>query len=410
MRSRSPHPASLQPPADLSAGAWRAVLLPSVFLLVAMFNLTLVVAGLKEFILDDLGGTVAHATLFFSVETFAYILFAPLWGLLSDRTGRRKPFIVFGFLASAAIYLGYGWVHDIQLLLVLRFIQGGLSVMGWSTIMALVLDLPDEGRRGRHMGLMGAALIFGVALGAPVGGYITRAYGARAPLDVAALFFFAIALGSLFLVETRGRRRQASLGELGATLYRQPRLLLPMTFHFIDRFTVGIFVVIFPIYLSQLGAEGADPAVRGRYLGYFLFPFALLQYLTGKLSERIGPYRPLIVGSLLYGVVLTSVGYSGLAALRPVMITLGTLAAVMFPPTLILTARFSEPSTRGTAVGGFNLAGSLGFAIGPLFGAWSYQHHGFSSAFVLSGVLEITASLVALWWVARWSKERGNGV
>ena len=59
-----------------------------------MFDLTLVVAGLKEFIIDDLGGTVTDATLFFSIETLSYILFAPLWGILSDRLGRRRVLVV----------------------------------------------------------------------------------------------------------------------------------------------------------------------------------------------------------------------------------------------------------------------------------------------------------------------------
>ena len=43
----------------------REIVLPCLLLLGAMFNLTLVVAGLKEFVIDDLGGSVADATLFF---------------------------------------------------------------------------------------------------------------------------------------------------------------------------------------------------------------------------------------------------------------------------------------------------------------------------------------------------------
>ena len=42
-----------------------------------MLNLTLVVAGLKELVIDDLGGTARDASLFFSIEMVAYIIFAP---------------------------------------------------------------------------------------------------------------------------------------------------------------------------------------------------------------------------------------------------------------------------------------------------------------------------------------------
>ena len=213
----------------------REIMLPCLILLGAMFNLTLVVAGLKEFVIDDLGGSVADATLFFSVETFAYILFAPIWGVLSDRLQRRKPFIAVGFILSAAIYWMYWSVESVQVLLVLRFIQGAFSVMGWSTVMALVLDRPQNSGRGRDMGLMGASLILGVALGAPIGGYLSRWGGARAPLAAAAALFAVLAFSALFLRERSSSRSHVRVTDVMTGLRRCPKLLVPMLFHFVDR-------------------------------------------------------------------------------------------------------------------------------------------------------------------------------
>ncbi len=378
----------------------RAFVLPCALLFGAMFNLTLVVAGLKEFILEDLGGTVADATLFFSVETFAYILFAPLWGLASDRLGRRKPFIVGGFLASAALYAAYTVVDSVPLLLALRFVQGACSVAGWSLVMATMLDEPAGERSGRFMGLMGAALIFGVALGAPVGGYFTRWAGPRGPVAAAAALFAVLAVVALALREGQELRSGVRLAEIGRALASRPRLALPCLFHFVDRLAVGLFVVVFPLYLDTLGAT--DPAVRGRYLSYFLLPFALLQYWTGKLSERWGPLPPLLGGSLLYGLALAVVGYSDLLTLGPVMLALGVFAAVMFPPAILLTARLADPKSRGSAMGAFNLAGSLGFAVGPLLGAWAYGSRGFAFAFVVCGALEVVLAAGAWLVTRRW--------
>ncbi len=390
-----------------SSGANRlhGLYLPCVFLLVAMFNLTLIVVGLRELIVEELGGSERQASLFFSIEMFAYILFAPLWGILSDRWGRRKPMVSLGFLLSALIYWAYCFVDSIPLLLSLRFVQGAFTVMGWSTLMAWVLDHSGDGKLGRTMGLMGGALSLGVSLGAPLGGYITRDLGPRAPLGAAALLFFLLAIGSLAL---RGRprlRRHISVGEIVGTLTSRPRLLLPYGFYFADRFTVGFFVVLFPLYLGSLGVE--DPAVRGRYLALYLLPFALLQYFAGRLAEKTGPYLPLLLGSFLYGVALCAVGYSSLYALWPVMAALGVLAAVMFPPAIVLTAQLSDSHTRGSAMGGFNLAGSLGFAVGPLVGVWAFEQRGYGFAFMLSGALEILAVVVALALLAWWRRKEG---
>jgi len=103
-------------------------------------------------------------------------------------------------------------------------------------------------------------------------------------------------------------------------------------------------------------------------------------------------------------LVLCLVGYSDLGLLWPVMVILGVLAAVMFPPAITLTAQFSSPQTRGSAMGAFNFAGSLGFAVGPLVGGWAYQRSGYGAAFLVSGTMEILLAVVAAVVVTRWMK------
>lgn len=389
------------PPRAL-ASQWHTVLLPCAFLFVSMLNLTLIVAGLKDLMIDELGGREEDVSLFFSIEMIAYILFAPIWGLASDRWHNRRTFIALGFFMSACFYAVYPMVRSIPLLLTLRFVQGAFSVMGWSTLMAMVLDQPDERRRGRYMGLMGAALILGVSIGAPMGGYVSRSYGAFAPLELAAVLFLVLAIGTLALAPGGATRRQISLEEIGQALRRRPMLAVPSMFYFVDRYSVGFIVVLFPLYLETLGIS--DPAAKGQYLGVFLLPFALLQYPCGRLLERVEPWKPLVAGSLLYGIALCTVGFSGAYHLWWVMLILGVLAAVMFPPAITLTAQLSDSRIRGSAMGGFNLAGSLGFAIGPLVGVWAFKWRGYDFAFVLAGALEILVAVVAGLALVRWAR------
>ncbi|MEM6793543.1 MAG: MFS transporter [Acidobacteriota bacterium] len=378
--------------------------MPSLFLMVAMFNLTLIVAGLKELILDDLGGTTADASLFFSIEMLAYIFFAPLWGVISDRLGVRKPLVVVGFLASGVCYLAYSSVESLGVLLGLRFVQGAFSVMGWSTVMAMIVDFGDEERRGRYMGIMGACLIFGVSIGAPIGGILSRQVGVRAPLDVAGGLFLLLGALSLLLPAGAARSSQVSMADMAAALRRCPRLALPYVFHFADRYTVGFFVVLFPQYLATLGVD--DPELRGRYLALFLLPFAFLQYFTGRLTERVGPVRPLLAGSTVYGLTLCWVGVADLYQLWWVMAALGVLAAVMFPPAMALVGQLSTAEVRGSAMGGFNLAGSLGFAVGPLVGNAVFERWGFGAAFVSAGALEVAVVSLAALYLWRWRRPR----
>jgi MFS family permease len=86
------------------------------------------------------------------------------------------------------------------------------------------------------------------------------------------------------------------------------------------------------------------------------------------------------------------------------MFAIGTTAAVMFVPSLLLTTEFAPDEIRSTALGAFNAAGSLGFIVGPLTGglvsqavaASSGWNSGYAAAFGVAGGAEIL--LAALAW------------
>lgn len=379
-------------------GKARAVALACLCLFVAMLNLTLVVAGLKELVVDELRGSVADAALFFTVEMVAYLLFAPLWGALSDRLGRRKPFIVAGFAASGLLYLAYLGIDSIPLLLALRFLQGGAAIAGWSTTMALLFDHADERSRPRLAGFAGASLILGVGLGAPIGGLVTQHWGARAPLVLAGVLFLLLAIVAAKMGGAVVRQSRPRLAEIGRALAARPRLLLPWALYGMERFTVGLFVIVFPLWL--LAEHGADPAARGRALAAFLLPFAFLQLGTYRLARRFGPFALLAAGCAGYAAAFAALGRIGDGPYYPLLMTLGALAAMIFPPTLALTAEWTAPESRASALAGFNVAGSLGFALGPVAGAWAHQNVGgagasFTAAFDLAAAAALAGALAA---------------
>jgi MFS family permease len=392
-------PSSPLPPSPISrVSSVRTVVLPCLCLFFAMLNLTLVVPGLKELVVDDLGGTVADTALFFTVEMVAYLLFAPLWGALSDRAGRRRPFLLLGFAASGLIYLAYLGIHSIPLLLALRFVQGGSSIAGWSTTMALLFDHASDDERPRLAGFAGASLILGVGLGAPIGGLLTNTWGARAPLAAAGGLFLLLALAALAMAEAPQARARPSLGQIAHALTERPRLLLPWSLYAMERFTVGLFVVVFPLWLIE--RQGADPATRGRALALFLLPFALFQLGTYRLARRFGHFALLAAGCAGYALAFAALGRIAPGLMSPLLILLGALAAVIFPPTLALTAEWTAPESRASALAGFNVAGSLGFALGPIAGAWAHHTAGYTASFDLAataaalGALAVTAALI----------------
>jgi MFS family permease len=346
------------------------------------------------------GGVVAtelDASMWFLVSEFAaYIAFVGVWGLASDVTGRRRSFIIAGAVAGA---VGYGALAVVPSLgsvpfegvLLLRVFQGAMTIGAFSLTMTMLMDL--DGGHGRNMGAAGIAIGLGAALGAPVGGQLTEV-NPVAPLVVAAGLLFCVgALVSVVPDRTSGTRR--GVRALVDSVRHRPALTIPYAFGFVDRLTAGFFALVGTLYFQD--AFGLGPAATGLVLACFFAPFALLQYPLGVLSDRVGRTVPIVVGSLCYGLGILAVGAAPSIGLVVVaMLCVGVLGALIAPATMALVTDLADENERGTAMAGFNLAGSLGFLGGFLIGGTVAGSYGYGAAFLVVGGLEIAIALVAI--------------
>jgi len=106
-------------------------------------------------------------------------LFAPLWGGLSDRVGRR-PILMLGLLGSAWSYGLFGYVssqgREFQWLglgalawLFIARIGAGIAGATISTAQAVIADCTEAKNRGRGMAMIGAAFGIGFTFGPLIG-------------------------------------------------------------------------------------------------------------------------------------------------------------------------------------------------------------------------------------------------
>jgi MFS family permease len=268
-------------------------------------------------------------------------------------------------------------------------------------------------RRGRVMGIVGAGMMLGVALGAPLGGVLGRE-DPLVPLRVAAgVVVLAALVGWRLLPDVDvSDERRPGLSEIVHALRGNAVIAAPLIFAFADRFTVGFFTTTFSLYLGTVHA--ADSARIGLLIAVFMLPFALLSAPFGWLSERYSRVAMLCGGSLVYGIGTLSLGWWSADALPVLMASLGVAAAVMFVPSMIMTIELAPDSIRSTAMGAFNLAGSLGFIIGPMTGGLVSQTvaahlgwpAGYRAAFGVAGASEILCALLALPLLLRLARSR----
>jgi ACS family glucarate transporter-like MFS transporter len=144
----------------------------------------------------------------------------------------------------------------------------------------------------------------------------------------------------------------------------------------------------------------------GWVFSVFLVGYTLFQAPGGRLSDRFGPRRILMFGTIWWGVftALTAVVPAGLTGLLLVLIAvrfaLGAGEAVVYPASNRLVAAWIPTQERGVA-NGFIFAGvGVGAGITPPLITFIMLHYGWRLSFWVSAAIGLVAGL--LWyWLAR---------
>ena len=380
---------------------WRVGAL-GVLAVLVLVPVTLPVPVLRGLVQERFGVSELLTSLFMSINMAGAVLAAPLAGALADRFGRRTALVVAALALDAACFLGLTLDLPFPAFMAIRFLEGGAHIFALSLVLSLAAGSRGPEHRGRAMGIAGGGLLLGVAIGAPIGGIIGAEAPERTLYGGAAVLVVAAVLAAAVLREVGSpASTRPSLSAIVRTVGAHPRLLAPLTFAFADRFTVGFYTTTFSLYLTAV--HGLDPPRIGLLIAVFMLPFALFSVPFGIVAERASRVLLLCGGSLLYGVGTASLVHWPAELLPYVMFAIGTSAAVMFVPSLLLTTELAPEEIRSTALGAFNAAGSLGFIVGPVTGglvsqgvaAFSDWNTGYAAAFGVAGGSEILLAVFA---------------
>ena len=138
--------------------------------------------------LKHLQGDMSRASQYGSWLMFAYagmqFLFAPFFGALSDRFGRR-PVLLFSLFGFGLDYLLMALSPNYTWLVIGRIISGitGATI---STGFAYIADISTPENRAKNFGLVGAAFGLGFIIGPLIGGLLGQ-FGPRVPFYAAAV-------------------------------------------------------------------------------------------------------------------------------------------------------------------------------------------------------------------------------
>ncbi len=319
---------------------------------------------------DPSGFKIGMLMAIFSIMQF---IFAPLWGVVSDRVGRR-PVIIVGLAGSVVFYTLFGVATIYKSLtgLFLTRIGAGIAGATISTAQAYIADTTSNENRARGMALIGVAFGLGFTLG-PLFAVFAVTFSADAKTPGAGPGFVAAGLSLVALLmaifvlpesktATSAHKAKRWYDPAGWQIAFQTKALVYLL--------IGFFICIFAFAnfettLSMLirGSKNFTDAPFNFSFKEVCGTFALIGLMVAivqggivrRLAKKISEQKLAVAGAVIeivgFGMMTGAVRLASTAWLFAALAVIVTGYSCLQPSLYSLLSRWSDPSEQGKVLG-----------------------------------------------------------
>jgi DHA1 family tetracycline resistance protein-like MFS transporter len=390
-----------------------------------------IILPVQPFYAKSFGASAAVVTLISAGYSLMQFVFAPFWGRLSDRVGRR-PVVLTSVAFACVGWLLLGSATALWTLVLSRLIAGfGNANLG--TVQAIVADVLPPKDRARGMGMIGASFGLGFLFGPVVGGYASARWGMAAPAFLsAALALVNLILAAALLRETHprhtanaadsGKRPDRSRSPAGpprslfpfaamreALAIHDARAMLVVGFVYAVGFSLmesalSLFIEVAFVPAGIIGTDAGNRQAAQLTMQVLVVVGVTAVVVQGGLIRPIRKAlseKQMLVGGALLIVVAFAVNavlplFVGVpvGAMYPIMVVLSVGSGLYTTTASSLLSRSVDAERQGSVLGVGQSMSALGRIIGPavagtLLTAWP------GLPFAVGAVLLLVAAVVA---------------
>jgi MFS transporter, DHA1 family, multidrug resistance protein len=346
--------------------------LPILFLVMFLVMIGFgIIIPVLPFYAEDMGASPTQLGLLMAVYSLMQLIFAPFWGKLSDRIG-RKPIMMIGIAGLSLSFFIQAAATELWMLFAARIIGGVLSSANMPTAMAYVADITTPENRGKGMGIVGAAVGLGFVFGPAIGGIFSKSSmsmpfylaGASSLITLVIIFFF--------LKESL----QKDTTETSKAVSRWKAFSGPASVLFLLQLLISLSLSGLEATFAYFAAQKAG--LGAAQLGYIFmimgFAGAMVQGgLVGRLTKKYGEgtviQGGIVVSAIGFGLILFVDSFTTAAIFLSIF---GIGNGVIRPSVSSLLTKTTDAG-HGSATGLLSSFDSLGRIIGPPLGGWLFS-------------------------------------
>lgn len=318
------------------------------------------------------------------------------FGMLSDRSGSRVPWILAGMVASGAALVAIGFSENLSQLLILVMVwQIGLNMM-LGPLFAWAGDcVPDQ-----QKGLLGGLLAFAPATGAVAGSIVTLDAFSEPQIRLAVVATLVALMVLPVTIFGRGRERPELMrpvfdrpDEKDGSLHDRATVAKMWSARFLVQISEAGLFAFQLFWLRTLVSDFHENTVANIFTIILLASVPLALWL-GRWSDRNArPIAPLAVCA-----VLTSIGLIIMVLADEITFAIGGYVVFGIAATIFLSLHTGQtlrvlpkPQHRGRDLGIFNLTNTVPSLVMPWLTLALVPQFGFSALFILFAVLSLMA-------------------
>lgn len=342
----------------------------------------------------------------FGITFVTALIFAPIWGRIGDKYGRKKILIFLAFGLGISVFL-MGFATSVWQLFLLRMFMG--IVTGFIPMsQALIATQTPKEIAGRVLGTLQTGNITGALLGPLLGGVLADSFGYGSTFKWVSITVFLSAFIVMFgLKEIKMKvssddieYKSYSSKEVIKHILNRPVLLIVLLISSLVQVAHFSIQPILSLFVAEINGPASIALFSGMAFSAAGLGNLLMAKRWGKLGDKFGYTKILIFLLFMSGIVyLPGAFVTNIWQLVVLRFLLGVSIGGIIPVRIAYIRQEAPLSMQGEVLGYNTSLRFLGNIIGPALGGILSGYFGFSSVFyVTSGLLLLSGFIMLVTW------------